>query len=316
MNFIWKYDALKDQAPGNGYKILGAIFFGNYFYGCCAVALAVEASLQQQYPLNGGVFYFLIFISTVLYYCYPYIRNCSFGSSDPRANWYAANYTMMQRSQVMITVILFLSLMVFLWLYGDTLLHMPPGQWLPVLIFPTAAALYYGCNLLSVKYNLRRTGWLKSFVIGFVWAGLVTYYPVVFYAITHKEDYKHTLTGFLLFLKNFMFITVLSIMFDIKDYAADHFSRLRTLVVKLGLRKTIFYILLPLTVAGLGAFVFYAVAHHFHPIKIILNVVPFILLLIVIWSLRRRRPVLYYLVVIDGLMLVKAICGTIAMSYF
>jgi hypothetical protein len=105
-------------------------------------------------------------------------------------------------------------------------------------------------------------------------------------------------------------------MFDIKDYASDSGSRLNTFVVKFGLRKTIFFIILPLCIVGLGTFVFYGITKHFHPIKITLNVFPFLLLILTAYSLYSRRSLLYYLAVVDGLMLVKGICGTVAILYF
>jgi 4-hydroxybenzoate polyprenyltransferase len=110
-----------------------------------------------------------------------------------------------------------------------------------------------------------------------------------------------------------MFISVLGIMFDIKDYAADHNRQLKTFVVHLGLRKTIFYILLPLCGIGLGTFLFYAFAHHFLLLRIVFNTIPFILLIFVAYSMSKRKSILYYLAVIDGLMLVKAICGSLGM---
>ncbi|MEI9809109.1 MAG: hypothetical protein WDO16_15290 [Bacteroidota bacterium] len=73
---------------------------------------------------------------------------------------------------------------------------------------------------------------------------------------------------------------------------------------------------LPLALAGLGTFIYYAITHQFNQIKLLLNVIPFVLLALVAWSLRRRRSILYYLVVVDGLMLIKALCGSIAMLYF
>src|SRR4029453_17900857 len=149
--------------------------------------------------------------------------------------------------------------------------------WTTLLVFPAVAALYYGINFFSGKYNLRKIGWLKPFIIGFTWAGLVTIYPVLFYDIMHKRCYQPTLVGGLLFLKNFMFISVLSILFDIKDYASDCIGRLNTFVVEIGLRRTIFYILLPLAALGLLSFLYYAIAKHFPEMKILLNVIPFIL---------------------------------------
>lgn len=111
-----------------------------------------------------------------------------------------------------------------------------------------------------------------------------------------------------------MYITMLCIMFDIKDYAADHNHHLKTFVVRLGLRKTIFYILIPLTIIGLGTFIVYAVLRDFPVLRILINTIPFILLIIVAYSMHRRKSILYYLAIIDGLMLAKAICGIIGMT--
>jgi hypothetical protein len=59
----------------------------------------------------------------------------------------------------------------------------------------------------------------------------------------------------------------------------------------------------------------YAMARHFSLVKIWLNVVPFLLLIIVAYSLHRRKSIFYYLIVIDGLMLIKAIFGMVAMLF-
>jgi hypothetical protein len=292
------------------------VFFGNYFYGLCAVALSIEATLQQRFPLDSPGYFVLVFLATVLYYTHPYVRKCSYISSNPRTNWYTRNYTLVRWSQSTITAILIAALTWFLWDHGNTLLNMPAKQWLLIFIFPFVAALYYGINSLSGKYNLRKIGWLKPFIIGFTWAGLVTVYPVLYYDIINDRSYQFNWIGGLLFIKNLMFVAVLCIMFDVKDYSTDYINRLKTFVVGMGLRKTIFYILLPLTILGLLSFIYYAQSHHFNQIKVLLNTIPFILLIVAAFSLRKRRPLLYYLIVIDGLMLVKAICGSIAMTWF
>ena len=60
----------KEKSSGIYRRILEFIFFSNYFYGICAIALSIEASLQQQFPLNGVAYFLLVFGVTVLYYCY------------------------------------------------------------------------------------------------------------------------------------------------------------------------------------------------------------------------------------------------------
>lgn len=296
-------------------KLLEFIFYGNYFYGVCAVALSIETSLQQHFSLNGLLYFVLIFMTTVLYYVYPYVKKRSRGN-NPRTNWYTQHYNLMRWNQITITVILLISLVLFVNQQWGKLLNTRPAEWLLFFIFPVAGSLYYGSGFLFGKYSLRKIGWLKPFVIGFTWAGLVTIYPVLFYDMINGLHYKFNSVGGLLFLKNLMFITVLCIMFDIKDYTVDYITRLKTFVVQAGLRKTIFYVLMPLSIIGLASFILYGIVHQFQVIKILLNTIPFVLLIIVIYSLHKRRSLLYYLVIVDGLMLVKAICGSIAMIYF
>jgi hypothetical protein len=304
------------RLPSNS-AFIKFIFFGNYFYGLCAVALSIEASLQQQYPLNSLLYYTIVFCATTIYYTKAYITEVTADTSNKRSLWYVQFRRFVFFSQILFTIITAAGSIVFLRKNWFSITHLSLLNWALIVVFPAVAALYYGVNSKRLKrYNLRNTGWLKPFVIGFAWAGAVTIYPVLFYSIDQGLVFIPTLVGIFLFVKNFMFITVLCIMFDIKDYAVDYNHHLKTFVVKMGLRKTIFYIIIPLCIIGLGSFVLYAVARHFHIMKILINTLPFIALISVAYSLHRRKSILYYLIIIDGLMLVKAICGTIAMTFF
>jgi hypothetical protein len=295
------------------YRPLEWIFYGNFFYGICAVAQAIEATLQQRVPLNAWWFYFMLFAATVLFYNYPYARKQTKAGNNPRTAWNIKHYHFLYRNQVILTFVLLGAMVLFLYHYYRLILHMSLMQWFLVLLFPVVAGLYYGSNVLSKRYNLRSIGLLKPFVIGFTWAGLVVVYPVLYHTIMQGQPYVFTILGVMLFFKNLVFISVLCIMFDIKDYASDHKHGLKTFVVRLGLRKTIAYVLLPLPLLGLLTFVTYAHLHQFNTMRILLNMVPFILLLFTAASLRKRRALMYYLVIIDGLMLVKAACGIVAM---
>ena len=292
------------------------IFFGNYFYGFCAVALAIEASLQQRIPLNSVAFYVFLFCITTLYYTKAYITEKKSNMGNPRSEWYWEKRKFVFASQVILTIIAAVYAGWLLFNRLDFILGFPLMHWGLMLVFPCIAALYYGINHPAFgRYNIRNIGWLKPFIIGFVWAGLVNIYPMIFYNIEHELVYVPDIIGILLFIKNFMFVAVLCIMFDIKDYAADHNRQLKTFVVNFGLRKTIFFILLPLCMLGLASFVLYGVIRHFSVLKIGLNVVPFVLLIMVAYSMHRRKSIFYYLIVIDGLMLVKALCGITAMTF-
>ena len=296
--------------------VIAYVFFSNYFYGLCAVALSIEASLQQRIPLNSLSFYIFIFAVTALYYTRAYITDKRTNKGNPRSEWYWENRNFIAGSQLLLTTIVFMYAGILLYGHYDFILQLPLLHWVLLLVFPLIAGLYYGINHPLLKnFRLRKIGWLKPFIIGFVWAGLVNIYPMMFYTIEHEQVYVPDIIGILLFIKNFMFVTVLCIMFDIKDYAADHNLQLKTFVVKAGLRKTIFLILIPLSLLGLSSFVLYGVVRHFSVLKIAFNVIPFLLLIMVAYSLHKRKSIFYYLIVIDGLMLVKALCGIIAMSF-
>ena len=295
--------------------IIKTIFFGNYFYGLCAVTLSIEAALQQFVPLNPSVYYVALFAATALYYTKAYLSINTADINNKRSVWYLANKKAMVISQITLTLIFIVTSILLLQHIWQNIFQIPITEWLIIVAIPIVAALYYGINLPIIRTNnLRNFGWLKPFAIGFVWAGLVTIYPVLYYHITNNTVYQITLAGCLLFIKNFMFVTVLCIMFDIKDYAADHNQQLKTFVVRVGLRKTIFYIIIPLSIIGLGTFIMFAIARHFPLLRILINMVPFILLIIVAYSLHRRKSILYYLAIIDGLLLVKSICGIIGIS--
>lgn len=110
-----------------------------------------------------------------------------------------------------------------------------------------------------------------------------------------------------------MFCTVNAIMFDMKDYAIDSNRQLKTFVVQIGLKKTIFYVLLPLLLLGMLSLSVFAYTMHFSLVRYLINLIPFVLTALVAYSMNKRKNIFFYLIVIDGLILVKALCGIIAM---
>ena len=296
-------------------KLSTAVFYGNYFYGICAVALSVEASSQQQLALNSLSYYLLLFTATVVYYTHAYLgESSSHHYYNERTAWYRQHAKLVQISRWIFTLTGIGCLFNMLLDHYEALFTLPLTEWCCMLFIPILGVLYYGISLTSsITFNLRNNGWLKPFVIGFVWAFTVTIFPVMYHHIETNTPFVLPIFGVWLLIKNWMFITLLCILFDIKDYAADHNRQLKTFVVRIGLRKTLFYIIIPLTIAGLISLLLFTVANHFPMWRIAINTVPFLLLLWVAYSLHARKPILYYLAVIDGLMLVKAICGIAGM---
>jgi 4-hydroxybenzoate polyprenyltransferase len=189
---------------------------------------------------------------------------------------------------------------------------MPGPYWLILFIIAAAGLLYYGLLPQSfLKLNLRNTGWIKAFIIGFVWACCVNLMPLVILKIERGYFVAEPVLVLWLFIKNWMFCTVNAIMFDMKDYEDDANRQLKTFAVRMGLRKTIFVVLFPLLIIGIISMAAFAWSRHFGIITFLINLIPFIFLLIVAYSLHKRKSILFYLIIIDGLLLVKALCGII-----
>lgn len=300
----------------------------------CALSLAIESSLQQGIGLNKFAFYLLMASATVVYYTYAYMGEVSiravFGHRtihitpaakysyyNRRTRWYQKNNRVINLTQIIFLLIAIACAVYLAFLEYKHIFSLYFSEWLILFSVPLVALLYYGNAFFPFfKINLRKTGWLKPFVVGFVWAGAVTLYPPMFHQWQNDLHYTFDFLTFWLLVKNWMYISVLAIMFDIKDYADDANRELKTFVVRVGLRKTIFMILLPLTVIGLFAFTNFAYVAHFGLLRYGFNLIPFLLLLWVAYSMHRRKPILYYLIIIDGLMLVKGLCGIVAALFF
>ncbi|MBX9890797.1 MAG: hypothetical protein K2Y12_00615 [Chitinophagaceae bacterium] len=285
-------------------------FFGNFFYGLCVVMLSIETRIQYKWPLQSISWYVLIYCSTVAFYRFAYLNSSNLTQENDRAAWFQQNKLSIQQNQWLLIASSVVAAAIYFWHH----LIIPD---IPTILvaasFPFIAVLYYSVFFPKlIPIHIRHTGWLKPFLIGYVWAGIVTSFPLILNQPTQTNIFT-ALHGFLLF-KNWLFVSVLAILFDIKDYTADNNLELKTFVVRFGLSKTIFLIVLPITIIGWVLIALIATRLGIPLFRVLINAIPFVLLIIAALSLLQRKPILYYLAVIDGLLLVKAICGIIAFT--
>jgi len=294
-----------------------SLFYGNYFYGICAVALSIECSFQLGLPLNNIFYYLLLFSATVLYYTHAYyteVRRNPKNIND-RTAWYIVNKKKIERSQLLLTF--FLASIGLLIINGlqPHFTKVSLKSWLILIAFISMGAAYYkNMHPFFGKWALRNNGLVKPMIIGLVWAGMVSYSPVFFYDLSYPgQDKSLELFTWLLFIKNWLFVSILCILFDIKDYASDANQQLKTWVVQFGLKKTMYWVVYPLTFLSILFYWIFAFEQEFSIFRILFNSIPYLLLITVCTYMHQRKSILYYLAIIDGLMLVKAICGIIGM---
>ena len=292
-------------------KFIRSIFFGNYFVGVLAVGLTVEACVQLALPFPSITYFALLFVAPTVYYTYAYWGSLKFEKSNNlRIKWYLENKTFITYSQwLLLGVSLILATYMFI-ANVKSVLALPFDYWLSIFVILSAGTLYYGLLPKSfINLNLRNKGWLKPFIIGFVWACCANVLLLIILKIELNVNDGDWPLWIWLFVKNWMFCTVNAIMFDIKDYPTDANKDLRTFVVRYGLRYTIFVILIPLLLIGLGSLFIFAYHREFNSLQLIFNILPFIATIIVAYSMIKRHEIFYYLIIIDGLILFKSLCG-------
>lgn len=292
-------------------KFIRSIFFGNYFVGLLTVCLTLEACLQLALPFPSFAYFALLFIFPIVYYTYAYWGWLKLENpANLRAKWYVDNSAFVRYSQ---WVLFAISIVLFSYLIVknfDAILTLPVDYWVSIFAILFAGALYYGLLPKSfISFNLRNRGWLKAIVIGFVWACCANVLLLIILKIELNVDDGDWPLWIWLFIKNWMFCTVNAIMFDVKDYPTDANKDLRTFVVRYGLRFTIFAILIPLLLIGLASLFIFAYFRHFTFLQLLFNVLPFVATIAIAYSMRKRHKILYYLMVIDGLILFKSLCG-------
>lgn len=299
------------------FKIMRRVFsiflYSNSLYGLAAVMLAMEHNLLCGLPLNHPLFYVVLFCGTTAFYLFSYQYDQHPHKGNLRARWISRNRTSLLLFRNTLSAISCIGLIAYLFMLPTIPIATMIMYVLLISLSPLLGILYYGISFPGFfKVRLRQFGWFKPFTIGAVWAGCVSLVP---WLLVHWELYPFTggKSGFMfLWLHNWMYISVLCILFDIKDYAADHNQTLKTFVVRVGLRKLIFRIVLPLIFAGTMALFMFMRLHHFSTESMVLNLVPMLALFWVTQSLQQRRSIEYFLVVIDGLMVVKAVFGLLS----
>jgi 4-hydroxybenzoate polyprenyltransferase len=240
-----------------------------------------------------------IAIGTQLFYTLIYLRNCQRGSTNIRLRWY-------ERHQHFITGYVIISM----------LLLIATGYYLLATVATIPIYAYYGILasvLLSIAYGfpftvmgqhfqLRNIGWLKPFIVALAWVLLVSSCCIT--TTTSWPLLVHI--SFMLWL----YISLLCIVFDMKDVNSDAAKGIRTFAVRLGICNTWKYIIIPLVVLyTLSGLPLYTMQQ-----AICINATTTIPLYFIYRKVQPTTSLTFYLLVVDGCMLLWA-CTHIVMWY-
>jgi 4-hydroxybenzoate polyprenyltransferase len=292
-----------------------SFFFGNYFYAVCIAALCMASFTQLGHRQIPILFVILAAAATIYYYNHSYLLESIDDAPNQRTIWVREHAGRIKKIQKLLFVFLLVGGSYELFTLYPGIHLMDNDDILYCCLIGLGSFLYYFDTKKYPYLNLRSYGLLKPFVIGCIWAGVGVYAPFLFLKLTdqHYTGMSHLP---ILFVSNALYITVIAVLFDIKDFESDANKQMKTLVVRMGLTKTINWFVVPLGALILMATLRYSYLHQFTGYQILLNTIPLILLISVSYQMHQRKSILYYLAIIDGLIVVKAACGLIATLLF
>jgi len=290
-------------------KALKFLFFGNYFYGLCAVGMALETYQTLRLPIDYYLL-LLLFLAVITFYTHAY-RYAHLGHDQAaqkqqfyyqRNLWYYTHYKKLKWLQLLNGIgIGLLSYKLFI---ADLQLGFTYRDYGILSLTLMASLFYIGLGRFSGR-NIRAG---KNLIIAWVWAGMVTGLPAAGFNLNAPAAFSFIL----LFAENFLFVLILSIVFDIKDYVVDASKGLSTIPTKLGFKKTLQHTIMPLSLVLFGVHLIdLFLVNELNTWLKALSLLPFLFLLVLPQLLRRRQSLLFYLLIIDGMMLFKGLLGFI-----
>jgi 4-hydroxybenzoate polyprenyltransferase len=157
-----------------------------------------------------------------------------------------------------------------------------------------------GAEIISTLYylqpfNLRRHGYIKPFLISAVWVISCGLVPLI-------ENQVLTNHSAWFLVSQFVFISVLCMLFDIKDNDKDYLSGVNTYANKFGVTVTKI-ICGVLVVVGFSCFYMFSNS----PSSIIASVILRMFLLATILFTNDHRHAFYYYLWVDGLLILQTI---------
>lgn len=271
-------------------NILKFILYSNLFIAVCAAGLAFETYLLSDIKISlrmGGI----IFFGTLLVYSVDGLLPYKFNQDElltERTKWVRQNRLLLQ-------FIALASILCALTLYYTALFEL--NFWF-ILHLLVVAGLY------SVPFipeqdryiPLRDIPLLKVFLIAYAWSAITVQLP-------QMEAGRDLFTpeNLMLFLRRFLFIFALTLVFDIRDLTKDRLTGTITFPVKWGVEKTkrlaLVLLLLFILSSPVGATVWQTIA-------LVLSGIG------AAWVIRKAqegRSQYFFLVAADGMMLVQVL---------
>ena len=196
--------------------------------------MCIETNLLLHLPLNNLPFYLFVFGATLVQYNLHYFFKTTAVINSKRLAWSLKNKSIHK------FLIVFGLILITYSLFSFQLRHFI------ILLILGALAFLYSFPLLpfSNKKRIKDFGLLKIITLALLWTLVTVWFPV-------DQINVSGLSFQLIFIRRFIFIFILCLLFDIRDTEVDRKQNIATLAVKLGIKKSylLCYLLLLIFIA-------------------------------------------------------------------
>ncbi len=271
--------------PGLDYLI-----YSNLFIACAAMAQGALTYLLLHSSINYEIIV-LLFFCCLFTYNLASIKNIDSGNEqtlNSRERWISKHYP------VVYTLLLISALAIVLF---------------TLLVSLESIVVLFILGTLSVLYNipipipgkrkiiLRKISGLKLFLIAFVWSGSCVLIPYF------ESDAVLSLKNIsILFIKRFLFITAITIPFDIRDIYNDYKNDVKTLPLLIGKKASYLFCLILIFICIL-LFIAYDYSQDsgvFYGLILTL-----LISAVLIFNSRIHKNEYYYLIILDGMLILQ-----------
>ncbi|MEO6684134.1 MAG: UbiA family prenyltransferase [Ginsengibacter sp.] len=269
-------------------NFLEFILFSSIFIAACAVSFAIETNIILGLPLNHFGFYIFIFGATLFQYNLHYILKNKAVAGSARLAWSLKNRNLHYLLLLIGFILIIFSLTSF------QLYHFY------ILLCLGAIAFIYSFPVVPFgkKKRLKEYGILKIITLSLLWTLVTVWFPA------NRMPYDPALFWFV-FVKRFLFMFVLCLLFDMRDTEIDRETGIYTFPVRMGQNRSYYLAYIVLIVfLFLSGFQFVLWGNGGILIAMILSV---LVTFIIIQMTKKNQSDFIFLAGIDGMMLLQAL---------
>jgi len=209
-------------------RLCSALLYSSVFISCCAFGLAAETYLLAQLPVSLPLCVF-IFLSTFFTYNLSSVQSVL---RNPRQPLSRQSSSWSQRHKHLLAMLGLASLLAAGYVYFTYKLKLNSWFLLHLALIAVGYTVPMVYNRREAK-PLRSVPFLKVFLIAYVWAAATALLPLSDAGVALWEG-----QAIMLFLRRFVFILALALLFDIRDYSYDRHTNTLTLPGRIGISNT------------------------------------------------------------------------------